>query len=376
MARLNVSAWAIRRPVPSLVLFMVLLTLGVFSFRSLPVTRFPNLDVPIVQINVTQAGAALSELETQVTKRVEDAIAGVTGVKHISSTIVEGSSTTMVEFQLEAPVDRAVNDVKDAVARIRTDLPRSIDEPIIQRLDIEGLPILTFSARAPTLTPEELSWFVDDTATRALQSIKGVSKVDRVGGVTREIRVSLDPDRLLALGITAGDVNRQVRATNVDLAGGRGEIGGREQAIRTLAGKRTVEDLAQTMVALPGGRSVRLDALGTVSDSVAEPRQFARLDGEPVVAISITRGKGVSEVVVARNVDAKIEELRRAHPDVELKPIDSTVSYTLGVYHSTLTTLIEGAILSIIVVFLFLRDLRATVISPIALPLSTIPASL
>jgi hydrophobe/amphiphile efflux-1 (HAE1) family protein len=373
MARLDVSAWAIRKPVPSLVLFMVLMALGWFSFQQLPVTRFPNIDLPIVQVVITQSGAAPAELETQVTKRVEDAIAGVPGVKHITSTIVEGSSITLVEFQLEAPVDRAVNDIKDAISRVRAELPRTIDEPITQRLDIEGLPILTYTARAPTLTPEELSWFVDDTVARELQSVKGVSKVERVGGVTREIRVSLDPDRLLALGITAGEVNRQVRATNIDVAGGRGEVGGREQAIRTLAGARTLDDLARTTIALPGGRTVRLDALGTVTDTVAEPRLFAAVDGEPAVGFAITRGKGASDVVVAKAVADKIAELQRNYPDIEIKLIDTAVEYTVGVYDSTMTTLVEGAVLAILVVFIFLRDLRATIIAAIALPLSIIP---
>jgi hydrophobe/amphiphile efflux-1 (HAE1) family protein len=373
MARLNISAWAIRRPVPPLVLFMVLIALGVFSFQQLPVMRFPNIDIPVVQVTITQAGAAPSELETQVTKRVEDAIAGVPGVKHITSTIVEGSSTTLVEFHLESPVDRAVNDVKDAIARIRSELPRTIDEPITQRLDVEGLPIVTYSASAPSMTPEELSWFVDDTVARALQSVGGVSKVERVGGVDREIRVALDPDRLLALGITAGDVNRQLRATQVDVAGGRGEIGGREQAIRTLAGKQTIEDLAKTMIALPGGRAVRLDTLGTITDSIEEPRTYAELNGEPVVAFAITRSKGASDVAVAEGVAKKLEELKRLYPDVEIKQIDSTVEYTLGVYHATIKTLLEGAVLAILVVFVFLRDLRATVIAAIALPLSVFP---
>ncbi len=373
MARLNISAWAIRRPVPPLVLFMVLMALGLFSFQQLSVTRFPNIDIPLVQVNITQAGAAPSELETQVTKRVEDAIAGVPGVKHITSTIVEGSSTTIVEFHLESPVDRAVNDVKDAVARIRSDLPRTIDEPITQRLDVEGLPIVTYSARAPTMTPEELSWFVDDTVARTLQSVKGVSKVERAGGVDREIRVALDPDRLLALGITAGDVNRQLRATNVDVAGGRGEVGGREQAIRTLAGKETVEDLARTMIALPGGRTVRLDELGTVIDTVEEPRAYAELNGEATVAFAISRSKGASDVTVASRVAEKIGELKRDYPQVELKLIDSSVEYTTGVYDSTMKTLIEGAVLAILVVFVFLRDLRATVIAALALPLSIFP---
>ena len=371
--RLNISAWAIRAPVPSLVLFMVLITLGIFSFQQLPVARFPNVDIPVVQVSITQAGAAPSELETQVTKKVEDAVAGIAGIKHIQSNIVEGSSTTVVQFELGVPVDRATNDVKDAVARIRSDLPRTIDDPITQRVDLEGLPILTYAATAPAFTPEELSWFIDDTIARELQGVKGVSKVERVGGVTREIRVALDPDRLLALGITAGAVNSQLRATHVDLAGGRGEIAGREQAIRTLAGRNTVSDLAATQIALPGDRKVRLDQLGTVSDSFEEPRTFATLDGQPVVAFAISRSKGASETVVAKLVEAKLAEMHQRYPNVAVKLIDSSVVHTEQAYHSTMKTLIEGAILAVLVVFIFLRDIRATLIAAIALPLSIIP---
>ena len=372
--RLNVSAWSIRNPVPPLLIFVVLIALGVFSFRQLPVSRFPNIDVPLVQVQITQAGAAPTELETQVTKKIEDAVAGITGVKHINSTVVEGNSTTVIQFELGIPSDRTVNDVKDAVSRIRAELPRTIDEPITQRVDIEGLPILTYAAKAPAMTPEELSWFVDDTISRALQGVKGVGKVERVGGVDREIRVALDLDRLLALGITAGDVNRQVRATNVDLAGGRGEIGEREQAIRTLAGKKTVADLAQTMIALPGGRSVRLDTLGTITDAIAEPRLYAELDGGTIVAFAISRAKGSSDVTVEEGVAKRVVELQKRYPGVKLELIDSQVVHTLGVYTATMKSMIEGAALAILVVFIFLRDWRATVIAAIALPLSIIPA--
>ncbi len=371
---MNISAWSIRHPVPSLVLFMVLMVLGLTSFQVLPVTRFPNIDVPVIQARIYQSGAAPSELETQVTKRVEDAIAGVNGVKHVTSAITEGSSVTTVEFRLEINPDRALNDVKDAVQRIRTDLPRTIEEPVVTRVEIEGLPVVTYAARAPAMTPEELSWFVDDTLVRLLQGVRGVSEVRRMGGVLREIRVNLDPDRLLAYGATAGDVNRQVRASNVNLAGGRGEIAGREQAIRTLASKVTVAELAETMIALPGGRKVRLDQLGTVTDVVEEPRTFAKLDGEGIVAFSISRAKGESDTEVAAAAAKKIEEIQKLYPDVMLTRIDNTVDYTFGVYQSTMKTLLEGAILAIVVVFIFLRDMRATIIAAIALPLSIIPA--
>ncbi|WP_284246973.1 efflux RND transporter permease subunit, partial [Methylobacterium haplocladii] len=221
--RLNISAWAIRNPIGPLVLFLVLIVLGLVSFRGLAVTKMPNVDVPIVSVAITQSGAAPSELQTQVTKWVEDSIAGVRGVKHITSAITEGSSVTTVEFRLEVNTDRAVNDVKDAVSKIRINLPRTIDEPVISRVEIAGLPILVYGVKAPAMNPAELSWFVEDKVARTLQGVKGVGGVERVGGVAREMRIVLQPDRLLALGITAADVNRQVRLTSADMAGGRGE---------------------------------------------------------------------------------------------------------------------------------------------------------
>jgi multidrug efflux pump subunit AcrB len=352
----NVSAWAIRKPIPPVVLFIVLMILGVFSFHQLPITRFPNIDIPIVTISVTQAGAAPSELQNQVTKRVEDAVAGVNGVKHIISTIAEGISTTTIEFRLEVNSDRAVNDVKDAIAKIRADLPRTIDEPVVQRLEIAGLPIVTYAVSAPAMTPEELSWFVDDVVARALQGVSGVGGVQRVGGVDREIRVDLKLDRLLALGITAADVNRQLRVTSVDLAGGRGEVGGQEQSIRTLGGANTLEELSSTSITLPGGRRVRLSDLATVSDGAAEPRTFARYNGEPVVAFAVSRAKGASDATVGEAVASKIAELEKAHPDVHFDVIDDTVAYTVGNFESAMHTLIEGV-----------RNRRRSIPRPIAM---------
>ncbi|HLN11131.1 MAG TPA: efflux RND transporter permease subunit, partial [Xanthobacteraceae bacterium] len=372
--RMNVSAWSIRSPMPGAVVCALLVILGLFSFHHLPITRIPNVDIPIVQVTVTQSGAAPAELESQVTKKVEDAVAGVSNIWHIISTVTDGSSVTTIQFYVGSTnVDRALNSVKDQIAKIRPDLPRSIDEPIISRVDIEGLPILTYAAASPRLSVEELSWFVDDTVARALQSVKGVGSVSRSGGVDREIRIALDPRKLLSLGISAANVNAQLRATNVDLAGGRGEIAGQEQAIRTLAGARTVADLAALPIWLPGGRKVRLDDLGTVTDGAAEARTFARLDGRPIVAFSISRAKGASDVDVDQLVAEKIDELHGQQPGVDLVKVDTQVDSTVGNYHSAMETLFEGALLAVIVVFIFLRDLRATLITTIALPLSAIP---
>ncbi|AGK59297.1 acriflavin resistance protein [Hyphomicrobium denitrificans 1NES1] len=371
--RINISAWSIRRPVPAIVLFAVLMLLGTLSFKQLPVTRFPNIDIPLISIIITQSGAAPAELETQVTKIVEDSVANITGVKHITSTLTDGTSTTIIEFRLETDTDRALNDVKDAIAKVRGDLPRTIDEPVIERIDVEGQAILTFAATSPGMTLEQLSWHVDDVIKRRLQATKGVGRVERYGGVDREIRVNLDPDKLLAYGISAADVNKQVAATNVDLGSGRGEVGSQEQAIRTLAGARRVAALADAKIILAGGREVRLKDLGTVVDGASEQRAFGRLNGQPVVSFSIFRTKGTSELSVSDAVNASLKELQAAYPDVKLTKIDDAVSYTRGNYEAAMDALIEGAALAVLVVFLFLRNIRATVISAIALPLAAIP---
>ncbi len=371
---LNISAWSIRHPLPSVVFSIILLVLGWISFTKLAVTRLPSADIPVISVAVSQFGAAPAELESQVTKTIEDGVSGVEGVRHISSSITDGLSVTTIQFALETNTDRALNDVKDAVTRVRANLPQNVNEPLIQRVDVIGLPIVTYAAISPGKTPEQLSYFVDDVVKRALQGVRNVAQVERIGGVEREILVSLDPDRLQAAGLTAVDVSRRLRGTNVDLAGGRAEIGKNDQAIRTLAGAKTLNELAGTMISLPTGGEVRLDDLGTVTDTIADRRTFARFDGEPVVALGIKRSKGASDVVVAAAVQKRIDALKIAHPEVDLKLIDTSVEYTKGNYEAAISTLFEGAILAVIIVLLFLRDIRATIIAAISLPLSIFPA--
>ncbi len=371
---LNVSAWSIRRPLASIVMSIILLVLGWSSFSRLPITRLPYADIPVISVVVTQFGAAPAELEAQVTRIIEDGVSGVEGKSHITSTISDGISVTTIEFRLETNTDRAINDVKDAVTRVRANLPRDVNEPLIQRVDPVGLPIVTYAAIARGKTPEELSWFVDTVAIRALQGVRGVAQVERIGGAEREISVSLDPDRLQAVGLTAAGVSHRLRGNNVNLAGGRAEIGGRDQTIRTLAGAKTLAELAGTMIALPMGGEVRLEDLGTVTDTIADRRAFARLNGEPVVAFGVRRAKGGSDVVVGEAVQKKVDELKKQYPDVELKRIDTTVDFTRGNYEAAVQTLFEGAALAVVVVLLFLRDLRATAIAAVSLPLSIFPA--
>ena len=371
---LNVSAWSIRQPLPAIVIMAILVGIGYASLKKMPITRMPNVDIPAVSVIVTQFGASPAELETQVSQKIEDAVAGVAGVHHIYTSISDGIATTRIEFRLDTDTDRALNDVKDAITRIRTDLPRGIDEPMVQRFDVVGTPILTYAAIAPGKTPEQLSWFVENVVVRKLQGLRGVGSVDRIGSVEREIRVGLNPLALQGLGLTVLDVSRQLRGSNADLAGGRSEIGGRNQAIRTLAGAKTIAALKATRIALPTGGDVRLEDIGEVSDSIAEPVTFARFNGTPVVGFSILRAKGASDVEIAKLVAAQVETIKKENPEIDLKLIDSSVTVTLRNYDAAVETLIEGAVLAVLVVFLFLRDWRATVIAAVTLPLSILPS--
>src|SRR5438045_5546995 len=371
---LNISESLIRNTLPTVVFSIITLVLSLVYFTKLAVTRMKSDNIHVISVAVLQFSAAPAELESQVTKTIEDGVSGDEGVRHISSSITDGLSVTTIQFALETNTDRALNDVKDAVTRVRSNLPQNVNEPLIQRVDVIGLPIVTYAAISPGKTPEQLSYFVDDVVKRALQGVRNVAQVERIGGVEREIPVSLDPDRMQAAGLTAVNVSQSLRGTNVDLAGGRAEIGKNDQAIRTLAGAKTLNDLAGTMIPLFGGGEIRLDDLGTVTDTIADRRTFARFNGEPVVALGIKRSKGASDVVVAAAVQKRIDAVKVAYPDVDLKLIETSVGYTKGNYEAAISTLFEGAILAVIIVLLFLRDIRATITAAISLPLSIFPA--
>ncbi|MFD1745750.1 efflux RND transporter permease subunit [Rhizobium helianthi] len=373
---MNFSAWSIRNPIAPLLIFALLLIMGIQSFNKLPITRFPNIDVPVVSISVVQSGASPSELEMQVTKEIEDAVAAISGVDEITSTVTDGLSTTAVLFRIEKPTDEAVQETKDAIDRIRSNLPASAEAPIVTKIDVEGQAIQSFSVTSPNMTLEELSWFVDDTIKRALQGQPGIGRIDRYGGADREVKVALDAAKLNSYGITASEVNNQLRGSNVDLGSGRGQVAGNEQTIRTLGDARRVSDLANTTIALSNGRFVKLSDLATITDTYEEPKSFARFNGQPTVTFAVFRAKGASEVSVAQTVAEQLDIIRQQHQDVSITMVDDSVYFTYGNYEAAIHTLIEGAILAVIVVMLFLRNWRATLISAVALPLSVIPTFL
>ena len=370
----NISAWCIRNPVPPIVLFIALLLAGIYSFATMEITNNPDIDFPAANITISQPGAAPSEMVNQVTQKVEAAVRGVDGVDEINSSVREGNSNTFVQFKIGTPTDRAVNDVKAAIDQIRGDLPDGILEPQVSRQDISGDGFVFIAVQATDMSLEDLSWYVDNTVSRRLLAQDGVAQVSREGGVERQIRVILDPAALQAQGITAAQVNQQLRSINVDAPGGRAEIAGSEQTVRVLGNARSAAALADTQISLPGGRFVRLGEIAQVRDSSAEPRSATELGGRPVVSFNVARAKGASDVTAYENTWAELRKIEEADPRVKFVEINNSVDYTKGQYSSSMHALIEGAVLAVLVVFLFLRDIRATVISAVAIPLSAIPA--
>jgi hydrophobe/amphiphile efflux-1 (HAE1) family protein len=369
----NLVTWSIHRPVPVMVLFVALTIAGVVGFKKLGVQDRPDLDIPTVTVTVNYPGVPASQLETEVTRKIEDSVATVTGIDHIRSTVTEGTSQTAIEFQLDRDVSQAVDDVRDAVTRIRTNLPGDIEEPIVARITTAGSPVLTFGVSSPGMSEEELSWFVDLSVSRELSSVDGVGAIRRVGGVDREIRVDLDPNALNALGTTAGDISHQLKRTQVELPGGEARIGNQEQSVRTVATAASVQDLAALPILLADGRTVRLDAMATVRDGAAEQRQIALLDGKPIVGFEITRAVGASALGVADGVKAVIESMRVRYPNIQFSEVSNTVNYVRESFKDSINMLLEGSFLAIVVVWLFLRDWRATLVSSVALPLSVLP---
>jgi multidrug efflux pump subunit AcrB len=369
----NISAWSIKNPVPPLVLFTLLMLAGVLSFRAMDINNQPDIEFPGAQVIVAQPGAAPEELENQVTQRVEAAVRNITGVDEVNSFVSEGSSRTMVQFAIGTPIDRAVNDVRDAVANIRGDLPQGILQPQVNRLDIAGGPIAYFSVESTGMTLEQLSWFVDNTVAKRLLGVPGMAQVRRSGGVSREIRVILDPDRMQAYGVTASQVNAQLRQVNLNAAGGRTEIAGAEQSVRVMGNARNAVGLGDTQINLGQGRSIRLGDIADVRDGYAEQRSISKLNGRQVLSFSMAKAKGSSDVTVYEAALREIDALRSQYPKVNFQLIFTSVEYTKTQYHGAIDAMIEGAILAVLVVWLFLRDWRATVISALAIPLSAIP---
>ncbi len=372
---MNVSAWSIRNPVPAILIFILLTVGGLLAFERLSVQNFPDMDLPTIKITATLESAAPAQLETEVARKIEDNLASLSLLDHITTTITDGTVSISVSFQLEKNSEEALNEVRNAVDRT-TGLPSAMTSPSVTKVTVQSSPLLTYAVRSTRLNETELSWFVDNDMTKALLSASGVGEVSRIGGIDREVHVDLDPQVMGSLGVTAGTVSSRLKSVQSDTSGGRGEIGGSRQTIRTLGAVASLEELKAIAIPLSNGQSVRLDEIGTVTDSFSDRSSVAYLDGQPVIAIQVKRSNGFSDTGVAAAIRAAMKGFAAANPDVEIVEAYSTVGPIIENYNGSMHMLYEGAILAVVVVWLFLRDWRATFLSAVALPLSVIPTFL
>ncbi|MYM24186.1 MMPL family transporter [Duganella sp. FT135W] len=378
---MNFSALSIKNPIPAIMLFVLLSLAGFMAYKANPVQDFPDIELPIVTVTATLDGSAPAQLETEVSRKIEDSVATLQGVKNIYTTVLDGVSTTTVEFILEKNISDAVNDVRDAVARVKADMPAELRDPSVTKASTAGRVVQTFTASAAEghgekMDNQEISWFVDNTVAKRLLAVRGVGAVKRVGGVYREIRVELDDARMAALRVSALDVSRQLHLVQKEAPGGRGDVSGAEQSVRTIATVKTAAELAAIDLPLPDGRRVRLDQVANVSDTVSEPRALALQNGKPVIGFEIFRTKGASETEVAKGARDAIAELQKNNPKVELKQVIDNARPVEENFKGSMELLYEGAILAVLVVWWFLRDWRATLVAAAALPLSVMPAFL
>lgn len=370
---MNLSAWSIRNPIPVVLLFALMTFGGLMGFSAMKIQNFPDMDVPTVTVTAALPGASPSQLETEVARKIENALGAVHGIKHIKSTLTDGAADITVEFHLEKKTQEALDDVRDAVSRVRADLPADLRDPVIKKAELSGSPILTYTVASARMDDEALSWFVDHRVAKALLAVRGVGAVTRVGGVSREVRVDLDPGRLLALRTTAADISRQLREVQQEASGGRASLGGAEQTVRVIGTVQTAQEMGAIELTLGDGRRIRLDQVATVSDSVAEPRSAAFLDGAPVIGFEIVRARGFGEIDVAEGVRRALNDLKARHPEITVTEAFNLIDPVTENYEGSMRLLYEGAALAVLVVFLFLRDGRATFVAAVALPLSVIP---
>ncbi|MCX7285746.1 MAG: efflux RND transporter permease subunit [Novosphingobium sp.] len=384
----NISAWCIRNPVVPIVLFIGLTLAGLVSFMQMKVQDNPDIEFPVVIVQISQPGAAPTEIENQITQRVESAVRSIAGVDTLTSTASEGSSQTQVQFKIGQDINAAVNEVKNQVDQIRSDLPEGILEPQVFKVETSSNPIAYFAVAADDMTieqlswfiaaddmtMEQLSWFIDDTIAKRLLTVPGMAEVSRSGGVNREIAVTLDPARMNALGVTASQVNAALRQVNINAAGGKTEVAGSRQSVRVLGNARSAFDLSQTEIQLSGNRTVRLADVAEVRDAYSELTSIAKFNGKQVVTFSMSRARGESDVSVYEGALKEMQKIEKEQGGkIHFELLFTSVTYTKDQYRSSMNAMVEGAVLAVIVVFFFLRDWRATIVSAIAIPLSSIP---
>jgi multidrug efflux pump subunit AcrB len=359
----NISAWSIRRPLPAALLFVALMAVGLYAYMRMPITRYPNVDIPVVMLQLASPGTPASTLEQQVAMPLEQRLKAIDGTRHVLTTIAEGFAAITVEFSVDKKSSAALEDVKRVFSAARDVLPPDLKDPRIELIEVTGPAGLTYAVRSDKLTPEQLAAVVTTKIMPEIETLASVSDVTAYGGARREVTVALNPRKIAENQVVPVELSKQLARFAAD---GLKTADGDPEAIATALGDMPVTT--------GSGEQRPLKDFAAIETDDADVTSFAMLNGNETSAFSVYQAPGASDVEVAEEVAAKVKSLAQAHPEVTFELVDSSAPYTLGNFHSALHTLWEGAILTVLVVFLFLRNLRATIIAAIALPLSIVPA--
>ena len=367
------SDLSIKRPIFASVMILALVTLGIFSYRRLAIDMFPDVEIPVLSIITKYPGASPETVEREVTKRIEEAVNPISGVKHVISVSRESVSTVVVEFNLEVKINEASQEARAKVNAIRGDLPQGIEEPIIQKLEFSALPIVSFAVRSETLTAQQLTTLVEKKIKRRFENISGVGKVELVGQSKREVNVNINPTRLEALGMGVDEVIAGIQSENVNTPLGRLNQNSSEYPIR-VSGKPEVVDQFKTMViGQRNGRALMLSEVAEIMDGIEEQRSLAFVNGVQAVALNILKQSGANTVGVVDRVKKEIERTQKdLSPGTRIEIVRDGSLMIRDSVRDVQETIILGGVLTIFIVFLFLNSWRSTVITGLTLPISVI----
>jgi len=367
------SNLSIKHPVFATMMMLALAVLGLSSYRELKVDQFPDVEFPIVTVTTQYPGASPETVEREVTKKVEEAINTVEGIKHVESTSQEGISNIVIIFHIEVSTQVASQDIRGKVASIRGDLPREIEEPIVQRIDPGAMPIISVSVDAPGLSPQAATEVADKLVKRRLENVQGVGAVNLVGQAEREIQVVVDRARLEAYHVPLLDVVQALARENVDAPAGSADRGATEALVRVAARGRSAEDIGALPVKRSNDATVLVRDLAQVIDGIEEPKNLAMLDVRPALALDVLKQSGANTVAVADGVRSAIGKIQAdLPPGVTLQVVRDDSTFIRDSIHDVNTTMIIGGILTILIVFVFLNSWRSTVITGLTLPISVI----
>ncbi|MFN3330001.1 MAG: efflux RND transporter permease subunit, partial [Pyrinomonadaceae bacterium] len=362
----------VRRPVFATMLILSLVTLGAFSFLSLGVDLFPKIDFPTITVTVANPGASPEEIETEITSKIEEAVNTISGIDEIRSSSVEGLSQVFIQFVLEKDVDVAAQEVERRVQNVIPFLPETAKQPTVQKLDTDAAPVLRIVVSAPT-SLKEVTQVAEDFVKERIESVNGVGQVVIIGGKKRQINIWVDPDRMRSYNITPGEVVAALKIQNAEFPSGRLDEGTVERNLKTAGKIRNPEEFADVVIATRGGYQVKIKDIGYVEDGVEEVRSEARLNGKPAVTLIVSKQSGQNTVAVARAVKERLKEIESTlPPNYELRIVGDNSIFIENALNSIKEHLIVGSILAIVVVFLFLQNLRSTFIAALAIPTSII----